>query len=578
MATVAQVLVETLVLSGVKRIYGLPGDSLNGITDSIRQHPELDWVHVRHEEAAAFAAGADAHLTQRLAVCAGSCGPGNMHFVNGLYDCHRSRVPVLAIASQIPSTELGTNYFQETSPEQLFKDCSHYCGVISEPEQLPRILAIAMRTAISRRGVAVIVLSGNIAMKTAPAAAESLGFVSNDSTMVPSAQDLASAAEVLNGAKRVTLLAGAGCAGAHAELLSIAARLQAPIVHALRGKEFVEYDNPYDVGMTGLLGFSSGYRAMMHCDVLLALGTDFPYPQFYPEKAKKVQVDIRGEQIGRRTRVDVGLIGSVKETLTALLPLLGAQKDSAHLKDSLEHYQDTRKELDELAVGKPGTSPVHPEYVTRVLDEVAADDAIFTVDVGTPSIWASRYLHFNGKRRMVGSWSHGSMASALPQALGAQATFPGRQVISMSGDGGLAMLMGELLTAVQNKLPVKIIVFNNQALAFVEVEMMSVGILPFGTELKNPEFSKVAEACGILGVRVSQPEELKPALARAFAHEGPALVEVLVHRQELSVPPTITAQQALGFGLYLTRCVLNGRGDAIVDLAKTNLFNRLFGD
>ena len=578
MATVAEILYETLSLSGVKRVYGLPGDSLNGFTDSLGKHKDMEWIHVRHEEAASFAAGAEAHLTNRLAVCAGSCGPGNLHFINGLFDCHRSRVPVLAIASQIPSTELGTTYFQETSPEQIFKDCSHYCGVISEPAQMPRILAIAMRTAISKRGVAVIVLPGNIANQDCSSPALPLGFLSNDSKLVPPDADLAKAASLINEAERVTILAGAGCEGSHAELLKIAEQLQAPIVHAFRGKEFVEYDNPFDVGMTGLLGFTSGYRAMMHCDLLLALGTDFPYPQFYPQKARKIQVDIRGEQIGRRTAIDVGLIGTVKETINALLPLLGSPKDGAHLKDSVEHYKTTRKDLDELAIGKPGSSPLHPEYVARVIDEIASDDAVFTADVGTPCVWAARYLHFNGQRRLIGSFSHGSMANALPQALGAQAAFPQKQVISLSGDGGLAMLMGELLTAVQNKLPVKIVVFHNNSLAFVEVEMMAAGIVPFGTDLKNPDFSKVAEACGIFGVRVAQAEELKPALQQAFAHDGPALVDVLVHRQELSMPPTVTPSQVLGFGLYLTKSVLNGRGDAIIDLAKTNLLNRLLGD
>ena len=577
MATVAEILLETLILSDVSRVYGLPGDSLNGFTNSISEHKGIQWIHVRHEEAAAFAAGADAHLTNRLAVVAGSCGPGNLHFINGLFDCHRSRVPVLAIASQIPSTELGTTYFQETNPEQIFKDCSHYCGVITEADQMPRILAIAMRTAIAKRGVSVIVLPGNIANKDCPFPAAALGFLSNDSILVPPDQDLAAAAAILKNAERVTILAGAGCEGAHAELLEIAEHLQAPIVHAFRGKEFVEYDNPFDVGMTGLIGLASGYRAMMNCDALLALGTDFPYPQFYPEHARKVQVDIRGEQIGRRTVVDVGLIGTVKETLKALLPLVGSTTDSAHLEDSVAHYKETRKELDELAVGKPGSSPLHPEYVARILDEIAAEDAIFTADVGSPCIWAARYLHFNGKRRLLGSFSHGSMANALPQALGAQAAFPGRQVVTLSGDGGLAMLMGELLTAVQNKLPVKIVVFNNSALAFVEVEMMSAGFVPFGTDLKNPDFSKVAEACGLLGVRVTTPEELKPALEKAFAYDGPALVDVLVQRRELSMPPSISASQALGFGLYLTKAVLNGRGDEIIDLAKANLTNRLFG-
>jgi pyruvate dehydrogenase (quinone) len=577
MNTVAEVLVQTLMLAGIKRVYGLPGDSLNGVTDSIRKHKELSWVHVRHEEAAAFAAGAEAHLTNRLAVCAGSCGPGNLHFINGLFDCQRSRVPVLAIASQIPLREMGTTYFQETHPEQLFKDCSHYCGLVSEPEQLSRILAIALQTAIARRGVAVIVLPGDIANRPCSAKAVAPSFLSNDSGVVPPPRDLTAAAALLNQAKRVTILAGAGCEGAHTELLAMAEQLQAPIVHAFRGKEFVEYDNPYDVGMTGLLGFASGYRAMMHCDALLALGTDFPYPQFYPEDARKVQVDVRGEQIGRRTVVEVGLIGTVKETLGALRPLLEAKKDGAHLKDSVAHYREARKDLDHLAVGKSGTSPLRPEFVAKVLDECAADDAVFTVDVGTPCIWAARYLHFNGRRRLVGSWSHGSMACALPQALGAQAAFPQRQVIAMAGDGGLSMLMGELLTAVQNNLPVKIIVFNNGALAFVEVEMVSAGIMPFATDLKNPDFSKVAESCGLLGLRVEQPQELQPALAQAFAHAGPVLVDVRVHRQELSIPPTITAAQVAGFSLFMAKCVLSGRGDEVIDLAKVNLFDRLLG-
>ena len=576
MASVAEILVDTLALSGVTRVYGLPGDSLNGVTDSIRKHSQMEWIHVRHEEAAAFAADADAHLTDSLAVCAGSCGPGNLHFINGLFDCQRSRVPVLAIAAQIPSTELGTTYFQETNPEQIFKDCSHYCGVVSQPAQMPRILAIAMRTAIAKHGVAVVVMPGNIATMTSSAAAAPLGFLRNESGVLPPAHDLTKAAAILSKAECITILAGAGCAGAHNELMIIAEVLQAPIVHAFRGKEFVEYDNPYDVGMTGLLGFASGYQAMMHCDALLVLGSDFPYPQFYPEKAKKIQVDILGEQIGRRTVVDVGLIGSVKETITALLPMLGTKKSSAHLKDSIEHYRHTRKDLNDLAVGEQGSSPLHPELVAKVINEVAADDAVFTVDVGTPSIWAARYLRFNGKRRLVGSWSHGSMAGALPQAIGAQATLPGRQTIALSGDGGLTMLMGDLLTTVQNNLPVKIVVFNNSALAFVELEMLSVGIMPYGTELKNPNFSAVAEACGLLGIRASTPEQLKPALEKAFAYDGPALVEVMVHRRELSMPPTIMKEQALGFSLYLIRCVLNGRGDEVIDLAETNVLSRLF--
>ena len=572
---VAEVLVETLAEAGVRRVYGLPGDSANAITDSLARHPAMRWVHVRHEEAASFAAAADAHLTGGLAVVLGSCGPGNLHFINGLYDCQRSRVPVLAIATQIPSTEIGTQYFQETHPQQIFQQCSVYIGTVSEPAHMPRILAIAMRSAIAERGVAVVVIPGDVALKKATSEAISLGFLRNDSAILPSAQQLASAAKVLDQAKRVTILAGAGCRGAHPELVSLAGKLQAPIVHAFRGKEWVEFSNPYDVGMTGLLGFSSGYRAMENCDVLLAVGTDFPYPQFFPEKAKKIQIDDRGSQIGRRCPVDVGLIGTAKETMAALASLLNKKKDSSHLKDSLGHYKNARKDLDKFAVGRPGTSPLHPEFVTQTLNDLASEDAVFTVDVGAPCIWAARYLRFNGKRSLIGSFTHGSMANALPQALGAQAACPGRQVISMSGDGGLSMLMGELLTAVQNKLPVKVIVFNNHALAFVEVEMMSAGIVPFGTDLQNPDFSKVAEACGFLGRRVTTPEELRPALTAALRHDGPALVDVHVHRRELSIPPTIKAQQAEGFSLYLAKCVIHGKGDEIIDLAKTNLLDRI---
>jgi pyruvate dehydrogenase (quinone) len=571
---VSEVFIETLIAAGVKRVYGLVGDSLNGLTDAIRKSKKIEWLHVRHEEVAAFAAGADAQLTGQIAVCAGSCGPGNLHLINGLYDCHRTRVPVLAIAAQIPSGEVGSGYFQETHPEHLFKDCGHYCEVLSQPEQMPRILGIAMRTAISRRGVAVVIIPGDIALRPCTSEPLSLGFDRDPSTTLPPAATLQKAAEMLNAARKVTILGGAGCENSHAELLEIAERLKAPVVHALRGKEFIEYDNPYDVGMTGLLGFASGYQAMMKCDTLLMLGTDFPYQQFYPKDATVIQVDLRGEQIGRRTPVDLGLVGNVKETLQALTPMLKYKSDRGHLEESLKHYQQSRKELDDLAVGEPGHTPIHPQFVTKVVDELAADDAIFTCDVGTPTIWAARYLRMNGKRRLLGSFIHGSMACAMPQAIGAQSAFPGRQVISLSGDGGLAMLLGDLLTLRQLKLPVKIVVFNNGALGFVELEMKAAGWLTYGTDLVNPNFAKLAESAEILGIRVEAPEDVRPALQRALEHDGPALVEVIVNRQELSMPPTITAEQAAGFSLYMLRAVLSGKGDEVVDLAKTNLFSR----
>jgi pyruvate dehydrogenase (quinone) len=570
--TVAALLVETLIAAGIKRVFGVAGDSLNGITDTIRTSPEIDWLMVRHEEVGAFAAGAEAHLTGSLAVCAGSCGPGNMHLINGLYDCHRSRVPVLAIAAQIPSREIGSNYFQETHPERLFLDCSHYCELISQPEQMPRILEIAMQTAISRQGVAVIVLPGDIALREATSQNVRSKFRSTRPSIRPTDEDVSNLANVLDGAKEITILAGAGCEGAHAQLIETAEKLKAPIVHALRGKEHVEYENPYDVGMTGLLGFASGYFAMMSCDALLMLGTDFPYQQFYPEKATIIQIDERPEQIGRRTKVDIGLVGNIKETLNALLPELETKTVRKHLDQSLEHYRKARKGLDDLATGEPGKKPIHPQYVAKILDEVAAEDTIFSCDVGTPTIWAARYLTMNGKRRLLGSFTHGSMANALPQAIGAQAAFPGRQVVTLSGDGGLAMLLGDLLSLEQLKLPVKLVVFNNSALGFVELEMKAAGYVDYGTELHNPNFAKLASAAGLLGIRVEDPADVREALRQALSHDGPALVDVVVNRQELSMPPTIEVAQALGFSLYMIRAVLSGRGDSILDLAKTNLF------
>src|ERR1700722_4589359 len=490
---VAEVFIETLVKAGVKRVYGVSGDSLNGLTDTIRKNKKIEWMHVRHEEVAAFAAGAEAHLTGEIAVCAGSCGPGNLHLINGLFECHRSRVPVLAIAAQIPSHELGSGYFQETHPEHLFKDCSDYCELVSQPDQMPRVLGIALRTALTKRGVAVIVIPGDVALRECSADALSLGIEDSASVIFPSDNELRKAAEILNNAQKVTILGGAGCAGAHAELMAVAERLKAPIVHAMRGKEFIEYDNPHDVGMTGLLGFSSGYHAMMNCDALLMLGTDFPYQQFFPKNAKIIQVDRLGDQIGRRTPVDLGLIGNVKDTLEVLTPLIQSKTDRSYLDLCLGHYKDARKSLDDLAVGEPGRTPIHPQYVAKVLDELAAEDAVFTCDVGTPTVWSARYLHMNGKRRLLGSFSHGSMANALPQAIGVQASHPGRQVITLSGDGGFSMLMGDVLTLKQQNLPVKIIVFKNESLAFVELEQKSTGFVDFGTDLKSPDFAKIAE-------------------------------------------------------------------------------------
>jgi pyruvate dehydrogenase (quinone) len=569
----AEVLVRMLLNAGVKRVYGVSGDSLNPFTDAIRTHKELEWVHMRHEEAGAFAAGGEAHLTDQLAVCAGSCGPGNLHLINGLFDCYRSRVPVVAIAAQIPSIELGNNYFQETHPEILYRECSDYCALVSEPDLLPRVLGTAIRTAIVKRTVAVVVIPGTVMAAECSQGPLALPVSGNTCTLTPNHDQLDRAAGALNSAKKIAIFGGAGCKGAHAELVAIAEKLKAPIVFTLRGKEFIEYDNPYDVGLTGLLGFSSGYHAIMDSEVLLILGADFPYRQFFPEKATIIQVDNRGENIGRRSHVEIGLLGDVKSTLQALLPLLTDKADRSYLDKSRAHYQKTRKEFDALASGKEGTTPLHPEFVAATISDVAAEDAVFTCDVGTPVIWTARYLQVNGKRRIIGSFNHGSMANAMPQAIGAQAAYPGRQIISFSGDGGIAMLLGDLLTLNQMDLPVKVVVFNNGALGFVEVEMKSSGYVTFSTDLKNPSFAKVAESMGMFGVRVERPEQLRPALQAAFSHKGPALIEVLTRRFELAMPPTITLDEVRGFSLYMLRTVMNGRGDELIDLAKTNLFH-----
>jgi pyruvate dehydrogenase (quinone) len=569
-ASVADVVVATLRASGVQRVYGLPGDSLNGFTDAMRRDGSISWQHVRHEEAAAFAAASEAALTGELAVCAASCGPGNLHLINGLFDANRSRVPVLAIASHIPAGEIGSEYFQETHPAELFRECSVYCELISTAEQIPRVLQIAMRTALQRGGVAVVVIPGDVFFADAgDGRAVSVRPVTP--VVRPDDASLAAAAAVLNAATRVTILAGAGCAGAHDELISLAGALQAPVVHAFRGKDAVEYDNPFDVGMTGLIGFASGYRAMEHCDCLVMLGTDFPYRAFLPAGVPVLQVDVRGEQIGRRIPVDVPLVGTVADTVAAVLPQLTAKRDTAHLDRMTAHYRRARAGLDKLASERRNRSPLHPQAVAATIDRLAADDAVFTVDVGSPCIWAARYLRMNGRRRIVGSFNHGSMANALPQAIGAQASQPGRQVIALSGDGGLAMLLGELITLRQLNLPVKVVVFNNGALSFVELEMKAAGIVTYGTDLENPDFAGIASAAGLFSARVTKDKELEDGLRSAFAHPGPALIEVLTDRSELALPPKLTFGEIKGFTLYATRTILSGGGDELIELASTNL-------
>lgn len=570
---VAELMVDTLAEAGVERIYGVVGDSLNGLTEALRATGKLRWVHVRHEEVAAFAAAGESQITGDLAVCAGSCGPGNLHLINGLFDAQRSRTPVLAIAAQIPSAEIGGGYFQETHPQTLFQECSVYCELVSDPRQMPFVLENAIRAAVGQRGVAVVVVPGDVALEPAPETeiSQRQGLIPPVPVVAPADRELDALADLLNGAERVTLFCGRGCAGAHAQLMQLAEALKSPIVHALGGKEYVEYDNPYDVGMTGFIGLSSGYEAMHACDVLLMLGTDFPYKQFLPTAAKIAQVDIRPGNLGRRCRLDLGIVGDVTATLEALIPRLEVKADRLHLDDSVARYRHARKDLDALAQGTPGRTPIHPQYLARLISSQADAGAAFTFDVGTPTIWAARYLEMNGRRRLVGSLVHGSMANALPQAIGIQTAQPERQVVALCGDGGFTMLMGDLITLVQEKLPVKTVVFNNGVLGFVALEMKAAGFVELGTDLTNPNFAAMANAMGILGIRVEDPGDLVGALDRAFAHDGPVVIDVVVATQELSIPPTISFEQARGFGLWMLRAVLSGHGSEVIDLALTNL-------
>ena len=571
--TVADHLVDTLARADVRQIYGVVGDSLNPVTDALRRNGSIKWIDVRNEESGAFAAGAEAQLTGKLAVCAGSCGPGNLHLINGLYDAHRSMAPVLAIAAHIPSSEIGTGYFQETHPEQLFRECSHYCELISNPAQAPRVVHSAMQHAVSKRGVSVIVLPGDVAALDESPNGVAQGAAAACPQVRPCDGDLARLADLLNGARRVTLFCGAGCAGAHDEVAALADKLKAPVGYSFRGKEWIECDNPNAVGMTGLLGWGAAYKAMHGCDVLLLLGTDFPYESFMPTKPKIAQVDIRAERLGRRSKLELGLCGDVRETIRALLPLVKPATDPSFLDAMLEQNEVARQKLRAYVdhVGK--RRPIHPEYVAATVNELAAHDAVFTVDTGMCCVWGARYLEAARNRRVIGSFNHGSMANALPQAIGAQTAFPGRQVISFSGDGGLAMLMGELLTLAQYQLPVKIILFDNHRLGMVSLEQEAGGYPQFGVELKNPNFAALAEAVGLTGLRVEDPEQVRGALEKALATKGPVLVDVVTDPNVLAVPPKATIQQAKGFALAMTKMVFSGELADVTDTVMANWRN-----
>ncbi|MGA5003450.1 pyruvate dehydrogenase [Streptomyces koyangensis] len=571
---VAEQFVDILVRAGVKRMYGVVGDSLNPVVDAVRRTPGIDWVHVRHEETAAFAAGAEAQITGQLTACAGSCGPGNLHLINGLYDAHRSMAPVLALASHIPSSEIGLGYFQETHPELLFRECSHYCEMISNPEQMPRLLQTAIQNAIGQGGVSVVTLPGDIADKPAPEKSIESALVTARPSVRPGESEIAKLVEMIDQAEKVTLFCGSGTAGAHDEVMEFAEKLKAPVGHALRGKEWIEYDNPFDVGMSGLLGYGAAYEATHECDLLILLGTDFPYNAFLPDDVKIAQVDVRPEHLGRRSKLDLAIWGDVRETLRCLIPLVRTKSSRRFLDRMLKKHAEALEGVVSAYTRKVDKHvPIHPEYVASVLDDLADDDTIFTVDTGMNNVWAARYITPNGKRRVIGSFSHGSMANALPQSIGAQLPERDRQVVAMAGDGGFSMLMGDFLTLVQLNLPVKVVLFNNSSLGMVELEMLVGGLPAFGTTNQNPDFAAVARACGAYGVRVEKPKQLAGALKDAFKHDGPALVDVVTDPNALSIPPNIKAEMVTGFALSASKMVLDGGVGKMLQMARSNLRN-----
>jgi pyruvate dehydrogenase (quinone) len=573
MTSIAEQLVEVLRQVGVERIYGLVGDSLNPVVDAVRRARGIEWVHVRNEEAAAFAAAAEAETTGRLAVCAGSCGPGNTHLVQGLYDAQRSGVPVLALASHIPSSQIGTAFFQETHPERLFQECSVWCDMVSQASQMPRVARIAVQAALGKRGVSVLVLPGDVAQRDAGRTGTSVVVNAERTTVIPAREQVQALADAVNAADRITLFCGAGTRGAHADVMRLAGALQAPIGHSLRGKEWIQFDNPYDVGMSGLLGYGAAFDAMHEADLLILLGTDFPYPDFLPQ-AHTAQVDVDASVLGRRTALEVGVHGGVRETIDALLPLVKPRTDSGFLHTMLRrHTRALEHVVEAYTRNVERMVPIHPEYVARVLDEVAADDAIFTVDTGMCNVWAARYISPNGRRRIIGSFKHGTMANALPHAIGAQAAHPGRQVVSMSGDGGLAMLMGELLTVRLHDLPVKIVVFNNSSLGMVKLEMIVEGLPEFETDHAPVDYAAIATAAGIPGLRVERPQDVRSTLTEAFARPGPVLVDVVTDPNALSIPPDISATQVKGFMLAAGRTILGGGVGRMIDLARANMRN-----
>ncbi|WP_455955408.1 pyruvate dehydrogenase [Actinomyces sp.] len=574
---VAEQIVAQLVDAGVHRIYGIVGDSLNPIVDAVRKtggsaKGGIDWIHVRHEEAAAFAASAEAQLTGKLAVCAGSCGPGNLHLINGLYDANRTGAPVLAIASHIPSVQIGSTYFQETHPDRVFEECSVYNELISSAAQSPRTVNSAIRHAVGLGGVAVITLPGDItdlkAVEHVPTYAPA-----RPATLAPNATDIEEAAALLNKADKVAIFAGAGVEGAHDEVIALADALKAPIGHSLRGKHFIQYDNPFDVGMTGLLGYGAAAEGMNDADVLILLGTDFPYDQFLPD-TPTIQVDTHAEKLGRRTDVGLAIHAQVKPFIEALLPHLRAGRSDSFLKAKIKkHSEIMHAPVGAYTRNVEKMRPIHPEYAAHLLNETAAKDAIVTADTGMCNVWTARYIDPLGTRRIIGSLLHGSMANALPMALGAQVAYPGRQVVSVSGDGGLSMLLGELITATMYDLPIKVVVFNNSTLGMVKLEMLVNGLPDFQTDVPDTNYAEIARAIGFHAERVEDASRLEGAYREAFAAPGPALVEVITDPNALSLPPAITGGQVVGFATAMSKIVLNRGIAEAFSMATSNMRN-----
>ncbi len=564
---VADVMVEVLAKAGARRCYGVPGDTLNYFTDAVRRS-DLRWVHVRHEEAGAMAAGADALLTDELALCAGSCGPGSLHFINGLWESNRNRAPVVMIASQITRDEIGFEFPQEVDFKSIYDVGTVFCEEIRTPSQARRMTAMAAQAALSRRGVAVLILPVDVSRAYIPDEPE---FAVHRAAPVvrPSDDELDRIAAALNTGNRIAIYGGSGCARAHDQVIALAERLKAPVARTSRAKDFLEHDNPYDVGMTGVFGTKGGYHALTECRTLLLLGCDFAWRQFYPKMASIIQIDIDGAHLGRRHPVDIAAVGDIAPTLDALLPRIQARTDRTFLNALLEEARKAEAKLGRRAVS--GSGPIHPQYLVETIAAYATPDAVYTADGGSPMVWLLRHVRSTGANRTIASLSHGTMANAMPQALGAQAAYPKRQVISLSGDGGFAMLMGDLLTTVQERLPIKIAVFNNQSLGFVELEQKVEGLLDAYTGLQNPDFARVAEAIGIWGRRVEKADDVELAVREWLQVPGPALIDVVVARNELVMPPKIEPSQLLGTVLYSAKAILAGRTEDVIELTKGGL-------